>query len=172
MCSSSAWLPARPVTASHSSPDSRSSTEVSSKNARTCSSCCSSTSSARKSRTYRWLPVNAATNPATSSWPRSDNPASRSPAAHPSVRSASAATAASGNSMPGPAATPASSPAASPAVNRRSAARTSASCPRARNRASGIGGSARLARTTPSPGGRCSSKNPSDAWTGAQCTTW
>ncbi len=45
--SSSAWLPGRPVTASHSSPDSRSSTEVSSKNVRTWSLWCSSTSSAR-----------------------------------------------------------------------------------------------------------------------------
>jgi hypothetical protein len=36
-CSSIAWPPARPVTASHRSPDSRCSTEVSSRNPRTCS---------------------------------------------------------------------------------------------------------------------------------------
>ena len=37
IASSSAWPSVRPVTASHSAPDSRSSTEVSSRNPRTCS---------------------------------------------------------------------------------------------------------------------------------------
>jgi hypothetical protein len=46
-CSSGAWLSSRPVTASHSGPDSRPSTEVSSRKVRSCSSCRSSTSSAR-----------------------------------------------------------------------------------------------------------------------------
>ena len=46
-CSSIAWPPLLPVTASHNAPDSRSSTEVSSKNARTCWLCRSSTSSVR-----------------------------------------------------------------------------------------------------------------------------
>ena len=48
---------------------------------------------------------------------------------------------------------------ASSRVNRRSAARTSTSCPCALRRASGNGGSARVAITTCADGGRCSSRN-------------
>ena len=44
------------------------------------------------------------------------------------------------------------------AVNRSSGARSSASCPRGRSRASASGGSARLASTGCRPGGRCSSR--------------
>jgi hypothetical protein len=47
VASSIAWLSARPVTVSHNSPESRSSTEVSSENPRTCSSYRSSTSPVR-----------------------------------------------------------------------------------------------------------------------------
>ena len=45
--------------------------------------------------------MNAATKPSTSACPRSDRPASCSPAAQPSVRAASAAAAASGSGAPG-----------------------------------------------------------------------
>ncbi len=48
------------------------------------------------------LPVNSATNPAGSACPRSDRAASCNPAAHPSVRAARAATAASGRLHAGP----------------------------------------------------------------------
>src|SRR5258707_4887579 len=63
-------------------------------------------------------------NPAGSACPRSDRPASCSPAAHPSVRAASAATAAAGRSPPIAAR---SSAAASSALKGRSSARSSAS---------------------------------------------
>ena len=50
------------------------------------------------------------------------------------------------------------------AVKRRSAARTSRRSPRARNVASGHGGSARPATTRRIPGGRCSTKNVIASW--------
>ena len=77
-----------------------------------------------------------------------------------------------GQGQAGPAATCRSSAAASPGVNRSSAARTSASWPRARSRASASGGSLRLASTTQIPAGRCSSKNPSESCTGWEPITW
>jgi hypothetical protein len=96
-CSSSSWLSARPVTAAHNDPDSRSRIEVSSRNARSGSGWRSSTSAVRKSSTYRWLPENPATKASTSRRPCSDSAASCNPAAHPSVRFSSATTAASGS---------------------------------------------------------------------------
>ena len=71
--------------------------------------------------------VNAATNPAASACPRSDSPASCSPAAHPSVRATSAPTAGAGRAAP---AVSSSSAAASSGVKRNSAARSSVSWPR------------------------------------------
>ena len=91
-----------------------------------------------------------------SSRPRSDSAARCRPAAQPSVRSPRAATTASAACCPDPVR---SSSAASSAVKRRSAARSSTSWPRARSRASGSGGSLRLAITRCSVGGRWSSRN-------------
>ena len=58
---------------------------------RTCRGWRLSTSASRYSATVRSLPENSATNPSGSGCPASDSAASRSPAAHPSVRSCSAA---------------------------------------------------------------------------------
>ena len=63
-----------------------------------------------------------------------------------------------------------SSSAASPAVNLRSSARTSPSSPRARYRARPSGGSDRPASTIRSWGGRCSSRNRTDACTVSELT--
>ena len=58
------------------------------------------------------------------------------------------------------------------AVKRRSPARSSTSWPRARSRASGSGGSLRLASTRCSAGGRWSSRNSIDRCTSGASTTW
>ena len=62
--------------------------------------------------------------------------------------------------------------AASSGVKRRSAARISTSSPRARSRASGSAGSARLAITRCSCGGRWSSRKAIPSWTSRASMTW
>ena len=97
--------------------------------------------------TNRLLPVNASMKPATSSrsaMPRKESAASCRPAIQPSVRSSSASTSAAVSSSP---ITRLRNSCASDGVKRRSAARSSVSCPRLRNRARGNGGSARVAIT-------------------------
>ena len=97
--------------------------------------------------TNRLLPVNASMKPATSprsGMPRSESAASWRPAIQPSVRSSSASTSAAVRSSP---ITWLRNSRASAGVKRRSAARTSVSCPRLRSRASGSGGSERVAIT-------------------------
>ena len=110
---------------------------------------------------YRSSPAKPAMNPAASSRPCIDSAASCSAAIHPSVRPSSAATSAAVSCRP---ITSLRYAAASSGVNRRSAARTSTSSPRARSRASGSGGSARLAITRCSRGGRWSSRNAIASW--------
>ena len=61
--------------------------------------------------------------------------------------------------------------AASEGVNRRSAARSSVSWPRARHRARGRRGSSRVAMTRCICGGRCSSRNARASSTGSESTT-
>ncbi len=87
-------------------------------------------------------------NPATSGWAGSEIAARWRPAAQPSVRVTSASTASPRSSSPVASRRSAS---ASSEVSTRSAPRSSVSWPRARSRASGSGGSARVASTTCSP---------------------
>ena len=114
---------------------------------RTGSPCRSSTSASRYSATVRSVPENLGASRPGSGCPASDSAASRSPAAHPSVRSTSGA--GSGRSTPAAA----NSSAASATVNRRSGSRISASSPSSRSRCSPSRTSCRVASTNRSPGG-------------------
>jgi len=91
-------------------------------NRRTCSLCRSSTSASRYSTTVRSVPENSAANRSGSGCPASDSAASRSPAAQPSARSGSTATARPVSSTPAAA----NRSPASAALNRKSPARISA----------------------------------------------
>ena len=95
------------------------------------------------SATVRSLPENSAASRSGSGCPVSDSAASRSPAAHPSVRSYSNASAGSASST----AAPRNSLRASSNVNRRSSVRNSVSSPSSRSRCNPSRTSCRVART-------------------------
>src|SRR4028119_1468271 len=103
-------------------------------------------------------------NPLTSSRPRIESAASWSPAIQPSVRVSNAAMSSSERFRP---ITPLRNSAASEGAKRKSAARSSASWPRARNRARGRFGSSRVAMTRCIRGGRGSSTKARGSAAGA-----
>ena len=112
--------------------------------------------------------MNAATKPSTSACPRSDRPASCSPAAQPSVRSASAAATASAahraahrRAQP----LPGSRAAASSAVNRSSAGAQLGQLPAGPQPGQRPVAGRSAGQHQVQPGGRCSSRNPSDSCT-------
>ena len=100
--------------------------------------------------------------------PLSETAARRSAAAQPSVRSASSATSPGGSSTEADR----SSSSASSVEKRRSAARISRSSPRARRRASGRGGSDRVAMASRARGGRRSMREPTSRWMAGSPMTW
>ena len=141
---------------------------------RTGSLCRSSTSASRYSATVRSLPENSAASRSGSGCPASDSAASRSPAAHPSVRSTSSA--GSGRSTPAAA----NSSRASATVNRRSGSRTSARPPSSRSRCRPSRTSCRVASTNRSSGGArrisssscCSASGPSSCTSSTTSHNW
>jgi hypothetical protein len=108
-------------------------------------------------------------NPLGSWRPRSDRPAKTSPAAQPSVRWASRATSSAARARP---MEPFSRTAASSPVNCSSAARSSASSPRARSRARESGGSSRVDSTTCTAAGSWSRNKPRVWWQIGSVIRW
>src|SRR5919112_699000 len=133
----------RPVRASHSGPLSRSRIEVSSKNVCTFSVCLWRTSSARKSKTSRWLPEKDRIKPETSSRSLIESAANWRAAIQPSVTCSRAATSSAERFSP---ITSPRNAAASSGVKRKSAACSSVIWPLARSLARGRGGSTRAQR--------------------------
>ena len=142
------WESLRPVSTSASPALSRSATLVVSRNCRSGAGSRSVTSSTRYSATSRSVPVNREIAPSMSVGSR-DSRASRSPAAHPSVRSSSPLSCRSDTWI----SLPRNNSAASEAVNARSCVRMSVTSPLTRIRCRRSAGSARADSTSRSCGG-------------------
>ena len=118
---------------------------------------------------WRWVPANSAMKPGMLSQDCMEMAAIRMLAIQPSVSASSAWTL----SMVSPRSMMSLKKAvASSVVKRRSAARSSHSCPRTLRRASGRGGSTLVATTTCACGGRWSTKKARDSWTDRDVISW